>query len=130
MKVHKVMLEYGKSACLLRKGKRRITVAQKPLLRDTTPSTEVSSEKPLKLLRALQVNRLMRKANRVMLAVVSELKPDQPPEAQVEQWVKDLQHEFLDVFVDPLPPGLPPKRNYGHSIPTEPGHTPPFLTYV
>jgi hypothetical protein len=34
--------------------------------------------------------------------------------------------EFSEVFQDPLPPGLPPKRSEGHSIPTEPGHPPPF----
>jgi hypothetical protein len=30
------------------------------------------------------------------------------------------------VFQDPLPPGLPPERSEGHSIPTEPAHPPPF----
>jgi hypothetical protein len=30
------------------------------------------------------------------------------------------------VFQDPLPAGLPPERLEGHSIPTEPGHPPPF----
>jgi hypothetical protein len=30
------------------------------------------------------------------------------------------------VFQDPLPSGLPPERDEGHSIPTEPGHPPPF----
>jgi hypothetical protein len=30
------------------------------------------------------------------------------------------------VFQDPLPAGLPPERSEGHSIPTEPGHPPPF----
>jgi hypothetical protein len=50
MKTHEVMLDYGKSACLLQKGKGCITVAQTPLLRDMAPSTKVSSEKPPKLL--------------------------------------------------------------------------------
>jgi hypothetical protein len=30
------------------------------------------------------------------------------------------------VFQDPLPPGLPPERSERHSIPTKPGHPPPF----
>jgi hypothetical protein len=30
------------------------------------------------------------------------------------------------VFQDPLPSGLPPERDEGHPIPTEPGHPPPF----
>jgi hypothetical protein len=34
--------------------------------------------------------------------------------------------EFSKVFQDPLPPDLPTERLEGHSIPTEPGHPPPF----
>jgi hypothetical protein len=34
--------------------------------------------------------------------------------------------EFFEVFQNPLPPVLPPERSEGHSIPTEPGHPPPF----
>jgi hypothetical protein len=30
------------------------------------------------------------------------------------------------VFQDPLPPGLPSERSEGGSIPTKPGHPPPF----
>ena len=126
MKSQNVMLDYAKSACILRKGKRRITVSQKALARDEISNKETSNEKSPKLLSALQVKRRLRKGNRVMLAVVSEVKPDQPVADQVEDWLKGLQTEFSDVFVDPLPPGLPPERNYGHSIPTEPGHVPPF----
>jgi hypothetical protein len=43
-----------------------------------------------------------------------------------ERWVSGLAEEFSDVFQDPLPYGLPPERDEGHSIPTEPGHPPPF----
>jgi hypothetical protein len=41
-------------------------------------------------------------------------------------WVSELLSEFFEVFQDPLPPGLPPERSEGHSIPSEPGHPPPF----
>jgi hypothetical protein len=41
-------------------------------------------------------------------------------------WVSELLSEFSEVFQDPLPPGLPPERSEGHSIPTEPGHPPHF----
>jgi hypothetical protein len=41
-------------------------------------------------------------------------------------WVSKLLSEFSEVVQDPLPPGLPPERSEGHSIPTEPGHPPPF----
>ena len=43
-----------------------------------------------------------------------------------EAWKSGLVSEFSDVFKDPLPIGLPPERQEGHSIPTEPGHPPPF----
>jgi hypothetical protein len=43
-----------------------------------------------------------------------------------ERWVSGLAEEFSDVFQDPLPSGLPPERDEGHSIPIEPGHPPPF----
>jgi hypothetical protein len=58
----------------------------------------------------------------------SFVQPDQaagPPGGEVP-WVSTLLSEFSEVFQDPLPPGLPPKRSEGHSIPTEPGHPPPF----
>jgi hypothetical protein len=48
-----------------------------------------------------------------------------PPGGEVP-WVSELLSEFFEVFQDPLPPGLPPERLEGHSIPTEPGHPPPF----
>jgi hypothetical protein len=50
--------------------------------------------------------------------------PDHP--ASEKSWVSDLIGEFFEVFQDPLPDGLPPERKEGHSIPSEPGHPPPF----
>jgi hypothetical protein len=58
----------------------------------------------------------------------SSVQPGQsagPPGGEVP-WVSELLSEFSEVFQDPLPPGLPPERSEGHSIPTEPGHPPPF----
>jgi hypothetical protein len=37
-----------------------------------------------------------------------------------------LLSEFFEVRQDPLPPGLPPERSKGQSIPIEPGHPSPF----
>jgi hypothetical protein len=51
--------------------------------------------------------------------------PAGPPGGEV-LWVSELLSEFSEVFQDPLLPGLPPERSEGHSIPTEPGHPPPF----
>ena len=39
--------------------------------------------------------------------------------------MSELLSEYSDVFQDPLPAGLPPERSEGHSIPTEPDHSPP-----
>jgi hypothetical protein len=58
----------------------------------------------------------------------SSVQPDQaagPPDGEVP-WVSDLLSEFSEVFQDPLPPGLPPERSEGHSVPTEPDHPPSF----
>jgi hypothetical protein len=56
---------------------------------------------------------------------VQPLQPIGPPGGEVP-WVSELLSEFSEVFQDPLPAGLPPERSEGHSIPTEPGHPPPF----
>jgi hypothetical protein len=50
--------------------------------------------------------------------------PDHP--ASEKPWVSNLIGDFSEVFQDPLPDGLPPMRKEVHSIPTEPGHPPPF----
>ena len=43
-----------------------------------------------------------------------------------ESVLNALLHEYHDVFPEALPPGLPPERNIGHTIPLEPGSKPPF----
>jgi hypothetical protein len=40
--------------------------------------------------------------------------------------VSELLFEFSEVFQNPLPPSPPLERSEGHSIPTKPGHPPPF----
>jgi hypothetical protein len=71
------------------------------------------------------------------VAFVATLSPDvptslvqpnlsaRPPSGEVP-WVSELLSEFFEVFQDPLPPSLPSERSEGHSIPTQPGHPPPF----
>jgi hypothetical protein len=58
----------------------------------------------------------------------TSVQPDQPagPPGGEVPWVSNLLSEFSEVFQDPLPPGLPPERSEGHSIPTKSGHPPPF----
>ena len=144
---HKCILDFERMCVLLKKGRRRVTVlksdnpAHKPSLDNTNSASSLS---------AMQVKRALRKKQSVFLAVIKPL--DDPvgesnravPLAasttssssrsgfnlddlsDKEAWKSGLVSEFSDVFKDPLPIGLPPERQEGHSIPTEPGHPPPF----
>jgi hypothetical protein len=58
-----------------------------------------------------------------------------PPQAEAErddpglvsqEKLDELLHEYRDVFPDDLPSGLPPDRNTGHTIVTEPNAVPPY----
>jgi hypothetical protein len=143
------ILHYGKGCIMIRKGKRHLTVNSRALPRNQLP---VDEEKPESILLASQVKRWARKGVRVFLAMIrhvesdpvppvvgsvaalsphvptSSVQPDQasgPPGGEVP-WVSELLSEFSEVFQDPLPPIVPPECSEGHSIPTEPGHPPPF----
>jgi hypothetical protein len=143
------ILHYGKGCIMIRKGKRHMTVNSSALPWNQLP---VDDGKFDSVLSASQVKRLARKGARVFLAMicpvesdsvppvvasVAALSPDVPtasiqrdqpagPPGGEVPWVSELLSEFSEVFRDPLPPGLPPERSEGHSIPTEPGHSPPF----
>jgi hypothetical protein len=143
------ILHYGKGCIMIRKSKRHMTINSPALPRNQLP---VDDEKSDYVLSASQVKRLARKGARVFLAVIrpvesdsvspvvasvaalspdvptTSVQPDQPagPPGGEVPWVSELLSEFSEVFQDPLPPGLPPERSEGHSIPTEPGHPPPF----
>jgi hypothetical protein len=142
------ILHYGKGCIMIRKGKRHMTVNSPALPRVQPP---VEKEKFDSVLSASQLKRKARKRARVFLAVIrpvesdseppvvasvaalspvptSVVQPDQPagPAGVEVPWISDLLSEFLEVFQDPLPAGLPPKHSEGHSISTEPGHPPPF----
>jgi hypothetical protein len=137
------ILHYGKGCIMIRKGKRHMTVNSPALPRS---QLSVDDEKSDSVLSASQVKRLARKGARVFLAVIrpvesdpvppvvasvaalspdvptASVQPDQPagPSGGEVPWVSELLSEFSEVFQDPLPPGLPPERSEGHSIPTEP----------
>jgi hypothetical protein len=142
------ILHYGKGCIMIRKGKRHMTVKSLALPRVQPP---VEEEKSDSVLSASELKRMARKGARVFLAVIrpvesdpvppvvasvaalssvptSVVQPDQPagPPGSEVPWVSDLLSEFSEVFQDPLLAGLPPERSEGHSIPTEPGHPPPF----
>jgi hypothetical protein len=143
------ILHYGKGCIMIQKGKRHMTVNSPALPRS---QLSVDDEKSDSVLSASQVKRLARKGARMFLAMicpvesdsvppvvasVAALSPDVPtasvqpyqpagPPGGEVPWVSELLSEYSEVFQDPLPPGLPPERLEGHSIPTEPGHLPPF----
>ena len=141
------VLHYARKCIVMQKGKRKITVNSPPLPRTNFVDPD---ETNASLLSHTQLKRMMRKGASVFLAVLKPLDDDKTslpadviastavgqstmPEQQTEptispekRWVSDLLEEFSEVFKDPLPVGLPPERAVGHSIPTEPGHPPPF----
>jgi hypothetical protein len=150
MSAHKCILDFERSVVLMKKGRRRVTVARAPMHGRVNPD---SSTNPLAVLSALHMRRAYKKGHRVYLAVIKPIDDpvDNPADNTVkdnsaklphsasnylptnitdpfgkERWVSGLAEEFFDVFQDPLPFGLPPKRDEGHSIPTEAGHSPPF----
>jgi hypothetical protein len=134
---------------MIRKGKKHMTVNNPALPRSQLP---VDDKKSDSVLSASQVKRLARKGAQVFLAVIrhvetdpvppvvasvaalssdvptASVQPDQPtgPPGGEVPGVSELLSEFSEMFQDPLPLGLPPERSEGHSIPTEPGHPPPF----
>jgi hypothetical protein len=135
------ILHYGKGCIMIRKGKRRLNVNSPAL---PWSQLSVDEERSESVLSASQVKRLARKGARVFLAVIrpvesdpvppvvgsiAALSPDVPtssvqpdraagPPGDEVPWVSELLSEFSEVFQDPLPPGLPPERSEGHSIPT------------
>jgi hypothetical protein len=143
------ILHYGKGCIMIRKGKRHMTVNSPALPRSQLP---VDEKKSASVLSASQVKRLAQKGARVFLTVnchvetdtvplvvasvaalspdvpTASVQPDQPagPPGGEVPWVSELLSEFFEVFQDPLPPCLPLERSEGHTIPTEPGHPPPF----
>jgi hypothetical protein len=141
------VMHYGKKCMVMQKGDRRITMNTRPLLRTNfVDRDEINAS----LLSHTQLKRMMRKGASVFLAVLKPLDdvntplsadvnasaavgqssmPEQqtePTNSSEKRWVSDLLEEFFDVSKDPLLVGLPPERAVGHSIPSEPGHQPPF----
>jgi hypothetical protein len=128
------ILHYGRKCLMIQKGKRHMTVKTPPMHRDPSEeSNDVSN-----VLSASQLKRAVRRVERVFLASLKLLEPETAatsstsPSVQLDHpasekpWVSNLIGKFSEVFQDPLPDGLPPMRKEVHSIPTEPGHPPPF----
>ena len=98
-----------------------------------------------KLMTIRQIDRVLRKGQTVFIGTLREaqdipsssnvrLDPEADPEdegsgpstfSEAPAVIRDVLLEFQDVFEAP-PPGLPPDRDVGHTIPLEPGHAPPW----
>jgi hypothetical protein len=128
------ILHYGRKYLIIQKGKGHITVKTPSMHRDPPEESDAVPN----VLSASQLERAVRRGERVFLASLKLLEPEtaapesaslsvQPDHPASEKpWVSNLIGKFLEVFQDPLPDGLPPMRKEVHSISTEPGHSPPF----
>jgi hypothetical protein len=145
MTSHKCILDFDRMCVLLRKGRRRVSVLKSDMPRQKPPL----ENKHVSSLSAMQVKRIFLKRQPVFLAVIkpldvlddssrpsplsassgstpSKVNYDLKEPSDREAWKSGLVAEFADVFKDLLSIGLPPERQEGHSISTEPGHSPPF----
>lgn len=126
LKEHQARLDYGSEAVQFKKGGKRYTVQ----VNKRTPPPR-SKTKPY--LSSAQVMRSVRKGHVLMLAEVKHIDdptPGQPAQSeediQMEAAASRIKAEFSDVFVDELPPGLPPDREVPETIPLEAGARPQF----
>ena len=150
------ILHYGKKCVMIQKGKRHMTLNSPALPReqpkDDTNASVLSVKQLKRLVRkgsrvflavlksideehtpTLDVTMSTLANSVATLDILDQPAAEQPAQPKVQQapgsgipWVAGMLTEYSDVFVDPLPVGLPPVRSEGHSIPTEPGHPPPF----
>ena len=152
MTKYNCILHYGKKCVMIQKGGRYMTLKSPPLPRTSRVEPE-GNDANAPMLSFTQLKRAVRKGARVFLATLKPLDngtfadpgpslnaaapsssapsldavPTQSDEPVSDRkWVVDLVDEFSDVFVDPLPVGLPLDRLERHSIPTEPGCPPPY----
>jgi hypothetical protein len=118
LKQHKALLDYDRAAVTIRKGNRRITLRARKSVAPAVPQAA-----PKRFLSAIQLKKAARAGCRMFLVHVSKLEGGgEQPAKQVE----GLLAEYADRFPADLPPGLPPHRNVTHTIPLQPGSSPPF----
>ncbi len=124
---HKAYLDYEHECCVLYEGQRRITISK------AGQAPPVSSKSPV--ISAMQAAKAIKQGCSSFLVVVKEAE-EQPSTGSAtidvagglvpEASMRSLLQEYQDVFPENLPPGLPPERGTGHTIPMEPGAAPPF----
>ena len=139
---HQAYLDYGSLCCVLRKGRKRITLScSKPDKKLHAKPAAASL-----FLSAMQARRAVRKGAEVRFVQVTKVEGSDIPSITVsgvsldsdpqprqkadstlmsQSVLQSVLHEYKDRFPEKLPDGLPPERNIGHAISTEPDSTPP-----
>jgi hypothetical protein len=127
------VLNYGDLTCTLRaSGRTHVLQAKRPA--DANPNGPSEGPRPAPVLSALQFKRAAKpgKALEVFTVLVRGRESSDAPSEQQDPGVvpsdelEALLKRYECVMPDTLPPGLPPSRGVGHTIPLEPGARPAF----
>jgi hypothetical protein len=116
---YKAHVDYESKTCVIQKGKRKISLQANPL-------THWAPKSSTKCLSAMQFKRVVRKGAMPILFQLTKVDDEETSSQLVNTGcLAALLEKFEDVF-EPLPSGLPPKREMAHTIPLEEGSKPPF----
>ena len=121
---------HGLKRLTLKKGNRKVTITRA----ETSPAPEISAP----LLNAMQAAKAIKRndkhffvritekdAHSILCAHASVDKTDRPDLIPNDR-LQAIIDRFRGVLVDELPPGLPPDRGVGHTIPLVEGAKPPY----
>ena len=131
---HKAYLDYGSLCCVLRKGRKRITLscprpADKLNAKPAVASLFLSAMQAKRAVtRGVQVTQIAGSNKPSINVLGMDRRPEpQPPEdssLMSQGQLESVLHMCKDRFPDTLPDGLPPERNVAHTIQLEPGEQP------
>jgi RNase H-like domain found in reverse transcriptase/Reverse transcriptase (RNA-dependent DNA polymerase)/Integrase zinc binding domain/Chromo (CHRromatin Organisation MOdifier) domain/Retroviral aspartyl protease len=124
---NKVVLDFGTMLCHIRSGRKRVTL---------NPEFQKVSPKGKPLLSAMQLRKACRKGSTLFMVQVESIEEDvdstttwsskDQENFSCPSVIQPLLKEYVDVFPNDLPPGLPPERGVKHTIPLEVGAKPPW----
>ena len=89
-----------------------------PLIKDYDEAIEISIISRSRLKAEIRKNEI----TELYLATIKTT-DEQPDLSKYPEWIKN---DFSDVFLDGLPPGMPPERKVVHEIPLHPDSAPQF----
>ena len=117
---HRVVLDLEANTCQVRSGSKCQTLQQ-------PPDSKEAASADFGLLSTPQVDRAVRTGCTVFTVQVEQADDSPYPSLdEVNPRAKPIVAEYIDVFPKDLPSHLPPDRAVGHTIPLEPGASPPF----